>query len=93
MALASTAKLKPVKGIGMEGFIATWYAKNTGRSLAEFRTLAKRLEKELRAGDRVLEIAPGRFSRAIRRTYFLLKEQNGSPGRAVSRAGVMTNFG
>ena len=59
MALASTAKLKPVKGIGMEGFIATWYAKNTGRSLAEFRTLAKRLEKELRAGDRVLEIAPG----------------------------------
>ena len=59
MTLSSTAKLKPVKGVGMEGFIATWYAKNTGRSLAEFRALAKRLEKELRAGDRVLEVAPG----------------------------------
>jgi len=59
MTRLSQAKLKPVKGVGMEGFIATWYAKNTGRSLAEFRSLAKRLEKELRPGDRVLEVAPG----------------------------------
>jgi ubiquinone/menaquinone biosynthesis C-methylase UbiE len=43
----------------MEGMIATWYAKNTGKSIAEFRNLAKRIADELRPGDRVLEVAPG----------------------------------
>ena len=28
-------KPKPYKGIGMEGAIATWYAKYTGKSMAE----------------------------------------------------------
>src|SRR5438445_13741200 len=59
MTTAAAGRLKPVKGPGMEGFIATWYAKNTGKSLAEFRDLAKRLVKELRPGDCVLEVAPG----------------------------------
>jgi ubiquinone/menaquinone biosynthesis C-methylase UbiE len=43
----------------MEGMIATWYAKNTGKSIAEFRNLAKRIADGLRPGDRVLEVAPG----------------------------------
>jgi ubiquinone/menaquinone biosynthesis C-methylase UbiE len=59
MTTGATGGLRPVKGIGMEGFIATWYAKNTGKSLAEFRDLAKRLARELRPGDLVLEVAPG----------------------------------
>jgi len=50
---------KPYKGIGMEGMIATWYAKNTGKTVAEYRNLAKRIADELRPGDRVLEVAPG----------------------------------
>jgi ubiquinone/menaquinone biosynthesis C-methylase UbiE len=43
----------------MEGMIATWYAKNTGKSIAEFRDLAKRIADGLRPDDRVLEVAPG----------------------------------
>lgn len=50
---------KPHKGIGMEGMIARWYAKNTAQSLDEFRNLAKRLAVGLNPGDLVLEIAPG----------------------------------
>jgi ubiquinone/menaquinone biosynthesis C-methylase UbiE len=45
--------------MGMEGVIATWYAKNTGQNIAEFRDLAKRIAAELRPGDHVLEVAPG----------------------------------
>lgn len=52
-------KPKPYKGIGMEGMIATWYAKNTGKSIAEYRNLAKRIADGLRPSDRVLEVAPG----------------------------------
>jgi ubiquinone/menaquinone biosynthesis C-methylase UbiE len=52
-------KPKPYKGIGMEGMIATWYAKNTGKSIAEYHNLAKRIADGLRPGDRVLEVAPG----------------------------------
>jgi len=47
------------KGIGMEGRIATWYAKNTQKDMAEFRSLADRLSKEIPAHSRVLEVAPG----------------------------------
>jgi len=43
----------------MEGVIATWYAKNTGKSIAEFQSLAKRIAGELEPGSRVLEVAPG----------------------------------
>ena len=39
--------------------IATWYAKNTGKSIAEFRNLAKGIADGLRPNDRVLEVAPG----------------------------------
>jgi ubiquinone/menaquinone biosynthesis C-methylase UbiE len=59
MRISAERKPKPYKGMGMEGMIATWYAKNTGKSIAEFRDLAKRIADGLRPGDRVLEVAPG----------------------------------
>src|SRR5260370_7296785 len=52
-------KPKPYKGVGMEGMIATWYAKTTGKSIAEYHKLAKRIADGLRPGNRVLEVAPG----------------------------------
>jgi ubiquinone/menaquinone biosynthesis C-methylase UbiE len=52
-------KSKGYKGVGMEGPIATWYAKNTASALPEFRALAGRIAGELDRGDWVLEIAPG----------------------------------
>jgi ubiquinone/menaquinone biosynthesis C-methylase UbiE len=59
MKLGIERKPKPYKGIGMEGMIATWYAKNTGKNIAEFRDLAKRIVARVLPGSRVLEIAPG----------------------------------
>jgi ubiquinone/menaquinone biosynthesis C-methylase UbiE len=50
---------KGYKGLGMEGRIATWYAKNTAMDMAEFRSLAARLARNLDPGSRVLEVAPG----------------------------------
>ena len=43
----------------MEGRIAAWYAKNTLKDIAEFRSLADRLSHETPAGSRILEVAPG----------------------------------
>jgi ubiquinone/menaquinone biosynthesis C-methylase UbiE len=43
----------------MEGPLATWYAKTTGKDLAEFERLARQLAAGLPAGARVLEVAPG----------------------------------
>jgi ubiquinone/menaquinone biosynthesis C-methylase UbiE len=57
--MVTARKTKPYKGIAMEGMLATWYARNTAKSLAEFRDLAKRIAAHLRPGDCVLEIAPG----------------------------------
>lgn len=52
-------KVKPYKGPALEGLMASWYAKNTGKSRAEYEADARRLERELKPGDLVLEIAPG----------------------------------
>ena len=43
----------------MEGMVAKWYTKNTGKALAEFKTLAQRIAKQLAPGNAVLEVAPG----------------------------------
>lgn len=59
MKSAAEGKPKPYKGIAMEGLIATWYANNTRKSMAEFRDLAKRIAVDLKFGDGALEIAPG----------------------------------
>jgi 2-polyprenyl-3-methyl-5-hydroxy-6-metoxy-1,4-benzoquinol methylase len=53
---------KPPKGyigLGMEGFIANWYARQTAKDIGEFQSTAQRLAPQIKAGARVLEIAPG----------------------------------
>jgi len=50
---------KGYKGMGMEGRIATWYAKNTANDMAEFQALAQRLANAIPSGSRILEVAPG----------------------------------
>jgi ubiquinone/menaquinone biosynthesis C-methylase UbiE len=57
--MKSSSQPKPYKGMGMEGMIATWYANSTGKNIAEFRSLAKRIAGGLRPGGSVLEVAPG----------------------------------
>ncbi|HEY6358629.1 MAG TPA: class I SAM-dependent methyltransferase [Vicinamibacterales bacterium] len=47
------------RGVGMEGPIATWYAKNTGRDLTRFRRMAATIAALAPADSRILEVAPG----------------------------------
>lgn len=56
---AGTVAAKPYKGMGMEGAVAKWYAKLTGKGLAAFEALAQRIASEVPPGSEVLEIAPG----------------------------------
>jgi ubiquinone/menaquinone biosynthesis C-methylase UbiE len=50
---------KGYKGMGMEGRMAFWYAKNTAKDMEEFRSLAARLSRKLPSDSRILEVAPG----------------------------------
>jgi ubiquinone/menaquinone biosynthesis C-methylase UbiE len=50
---------KGYRGLGMEGPIATWYAKNTGRDLGRFIAVAQTVANRVAPGGRVLEVAPG----------------------------------
>ncbi len=50
---------KAHKGTGMEGFVASWYARQTARDADEFRRLAQRIAAHVGSGARVLEVAPG----------------------------------
>jgi ubiquinone/menaquinone biosynthesis C-methylase UbiE len=50
---------KGYKGVGMEGFIANWYARQTLKDIDEFKRTAQRLAPQIKPGARVLEIAPG----------------------------------
>jgi len=50
---------KAYRGIGMEGAIATWYTKNTGRNLSRFKETARQVAARARPGSEVLEVAPG----------------------------------
>src|SRR4030095_6308572 len=50
---------KGYRGLGMEGPIATWYAKNTGRDLGRFIAVARTVADRVVPGGRVLEVAPG----------------------------------
>jgi ubiquinone/menaquinone biosynthesis C-methylase UbiE len=43
----------------MEGALARWYARNTGKSLEQFRTEARDLAGPLASGASILEVAPG----------------------------------
>lgn len=92
---------KPYKGLAMEGVIADWYAKNTGRDLTGFRSLAARLAERLPPRAKILEIAPGpgylaialaRFGRHnitgldISRSFVTIATEN------AAKAGVQVDF-
>ena len=53
------ARPKPWKGMGMEGWVARWYASSRAKDMEDFRRSAKIAAGELLAGARVLEVAPG----------------------------------
>ena len=55
---AATAK-KGYKGLGMDGPIARWYARTTGKSIEQFRIEARALAEKLAPGSSILEVAPG----------------------------------
>ena len=46
-------------GMGMEGWVARWYEKNTAKDMREFCRLADRIAGLVSAGSAVLEVAPG----------------------------------
>ncbi len=50
---------KGYKGVGMEGFIAGWYAQQTAKDMARFEETAQRVAAHVGPRSRVLEIAPG----------------------------------
>src|SRR5262245_24567362 len=50
---------KAYKGMAMEGVIASWYTKNTGRDLRRFCAVANEVADRVSLGARVLEVAPG----------------------------------
>ena len=51
--------VKASKGLPMEGMIATWYARNTGRDVRRFTDTARLVAGRVRPGGDVLEVAPG----------------------------------
>jgi ubiquinone/menaquinone biosynthesis C-methylase UbiE len=53
------AAVKAYKGMGMEGFVARWYAATTLKDLNQFQSLARRVADDLPDGAKVLEVAPG----------------------------------
>ena len=50
---------KGYKGMGMDGFLAGWYAKNTRKSMEQYKEWAKRFAEHAPEDSRVLELAPG----------------------------------
>lgn len=47
------------KGVGMEGFIASWYAQQTAKDMGRFKETAQRIAPHVGPRSCVLEIAPG----------------------------------
>jgi ubiquinone/menaquinone biosynthesis C-methylase UbiE len=58
-ATMSTGSKKGYKGFSMEGPIARWYARTTGKDLADVRRLSGDLAGRIGPGAAVLEVAPG----------------------------------
>jgi ubiquinone/menaquinone biosynthesis C-methylase UbiE len=50
---------KGYRGMGMEGFFARWYARNTANHLADYRQGAEGVAAQVSDGGSVLEVAPG----------------------------------
>lgn len=55
----TTRPSKAYRGLGMEGPIARWYARNTGKTTALYHKAAHDVAGRLPAGASVLEVAPG----------------------------------
>jgi ubiquinone/menaquinone biosynthesis C-methylase UbiE len=55
----STTVSKGYKGLGMNGFIATWYAKNTQKNKAAYRQSAQLVAERVSEEATILELAPG----------------------------------
>ncbi len=56
--LVSNKSVKPYKGMAMEGVIAKWYAKNTGRA-PEQKVIFNKVKGILPLNANILEVAPG----------------------------------
>jgi ubiquinone/menaquinone biosynthesis C-methylase UbiE len=97
----TAGRRKGYKGLSMEGPIATWYARITGKDLGEVRRLAGTLAGRLGPGSAVLEVAPGPGYLAIElarlgphrvagldisRSFVRMAEEN------ARRAGVSVDF-
>jgi ubiquinone/menaquinone biosynthesis C-methylase UbiE len=57
--MVAQAHSKGYKGIPLEGPLARWYARTTGREMGEFRRLAEEIAGQVADGGSVLEVAPG----------------------------------
>src|SRR5436190_11882499 len=55
----TTTTSKGYKGLGMNGFIATWYTKNTQKNIMAYRRSAKQVAGLVSTGATILELAPG----------------------------------
>ncbi len=55
----STTVSKGYKGLGMNGFIAIWYAKNTQKNMEAYRRSAQLVAERVSEGATILELAPG----------------------------------
>jgi ubiquinone/menaquinone biosynthesis C-methylase UbiE len=55
----TAAPPKGQKGVGMEGFIARWYARQTAKDMDRFKETARRAAAHIKPRACVLEIAPG----------------------------------
>jgi ubiquinone/menaquinone biosynthesis C-methylase UbiE len=59
MTAFALSSAKPYRGLGMNGFVAKWYANLTRKSLDDFKTLARQVAEQLPPNADVLEVAPG----------------------------------
>jgi ubiquinone/menaquinone biosynthesis C-methylase UbiE len=59
MDIAVSTGKKGDKGLVMEGGMARWYARTTGKSLGDFEADARRIAERLAPDACVLEVAPG----------------------------------
>lgn len=57
--ISAKANKKPYKGLPMEGFIASWYAKNTRTESRGFKKIAAAVVSQVAPGAAILEVAPG----------------------------------
>lgn len=55
----ATTVSKGYKGLGMNGFIANWYAKNTQKNIEAYRQYAQLVAGKVSEGETILEVAPG----------------------------------